>query len=433
MWAEFAGPIQERSAGNKARQIGLYPIVHLTIRAPAGHGPCAFRLFLMQPAEFRATASLALVFSVRLLGLFMVYPVFAAYAGGLSGANPYLIGEALGIYGLTQGLLQIPFGLLSDKFGRKLMIVIGLLLFIAGSAVAAASTSISGLIFGRALQGAGAVGSVILAMLADLTSEGSRTKAMAVVGITIGGSFLIALVIGPIIAGFVGVPGLFWLMGVLGLAGIAIILLAVPAPCQLEVHRDAETVPSVLGAVLRDRALLRLDLGIFVLHAVLTAMFLVVPGLLRATLDVAPDDVWKIYLPVLLVSVLVMGAAVSFERRQRGQAVFLGAIAALAASNILVAVGGGQTVALIGALVVFFSAFNILEASLPSLVSKAAPAEAKGTALGVYSSLQFLGIFAGGAAGGWLNQHAGSGGVFAFTIALALLWLIGAVVLRPRA
>jgi MFS family permease len=361
----------------------------------------------------------------------MVYPVFAAYAGGLSGANPYLIGEALGIYGLTQGLLQIPFGLLSDKFGRKLMIVIGLLLFIAGSAVAAASTSISGLIFGRALQGAGAVGSVILAMLADLTSEGSRTKAMAVVGITIGGSFLIALVVGPIIAGFVGVPGLFWLMGVLGLAGIAIILLAVPAPRQLEVHRDAEAVPGVLGAVLRDRALLRLDLGIFVLHAMLTAMFLVVPGLLRATLNVAPDSVWKIYLPVLLVSVLVMGAAVSFERKQRGQGVFIGAIIALGASNVLMAFGGGQAIALIGALVVFFSAFNILEASLPSLVSKAAPVAAKGTALGVYSSLQFLGIFAGGAAGGWLNQHAGSSGVFAFTIALALLWLIGAVALRP--
>lgn len=385
----------------------------------------------MQPAEFRATASLALVFSVRLLGLFMVYPVFAAYAGGLSGANPYLIGEALGIYGLTQGLLQIPFGLLSDKFGRKLMIVIGLLLFVAGSAVAAASTSVSGLIFGRALQGAGAVGSVILAMLADLTSEGSRTKAMAVVGITIGGSFLIALVVGPIIAGFVGVPGLFWLMGVLGFAGIAIILLAVPAPRHLEVHRDAETVPGVLGAVLRDRALLRLDLGIFVLHAMLTAMFLVVPGLLRATLNVAPDGVWKIYLPVLLVSVLVMGAALSVERRQRGQAIFIGAIVALGASNVLMAFGGGQAIALIGALIVFFSAFNILEASLPSLVSKAAPAEAKGTALGVYSSLQFLGIFAGGAAGGWLNQHAGSGGVFAFTIALALLWLIGAVALRP--
>ena len=385
----------------------------------------------MQPHEFRATASLALVFSVRLLGLFMVYPIFAAYAGGLSGANPYLIGEALGIYGLTQGLLQIPFGLLSDKFGRKLMVVTGLLLFVVGSVVAAMSTSVAGLIFGRALQGAGAVGSVILALLADLTSEESRTKSMAVVGITIGGSFLIALVIGPVIASVVGVTGLFWLMCVLGLVGVAIIIFLVPTPRRLEVHRDAETVPSVFGAVLRNPALLRLDIGIFALHAMLTAMFLVVPGLLRATLNVAPDNDWMIYLPVLLVSVLVMGAAVGFERRQRGQGLFIGAIVALAVSNALLVSGGGNAIMLIAALVIFFSAFNILEATLPSLVSKTAPAAHKGTALGIYSSLQFLGIFAGGAAGGYLNQRAGSAGVFAFTIALALLWLIVTLALRP--
>lgn len=386
----------------------------------------------MQPQEFRATASLALVFSVRLLGLFMVYPVFAAYAGGLNGASPYLIGEALGIYGLTQGLLQIPFGLASDRFGRKPMIVIGLLLFAAGSVVAAYATSISGIIFGRALQGAGAVGSVILAMLADLTSEESRTKSMALVGITIGGSFLIALVIGPVIAGFVGVTGLFWLMAVLGLIGIAIIVFVVPTPRRLEVHRDAETVPGVFGAVLRNPGLLRLDIGIFALHAMLTAMFLVVPGLMRAALNIAPANDWMIYLPVLLVSVVVMGGALGLERRQRGQGVFVGAIVALAASNALLLAGGGSATLLIVALVIFFSAFNILEATLPSLVSKTAPAAHKGTALGVYSSLQFLGIFTGGVIGGWLNQHSGIGGVFAFTIALALLWLLAAVALRPK-
>jgi predicted MFS family arabinose efflux permease len=252
-----------------------------------------------------------------------------------------------------------------------------------------------------------------------------------VVGITIGGSFLIALVVGPIIASFVGVVGLFWLMAALGLVGIAIIIFLVPAPRRLEVHRDAEAVPGVFGAVLRNHALLRLDIGIFALHAMLTAMFLVVPGLLRATLNLAPDDDWLVYLPVLLVSVIIMGAAVGFERRQRGQGIFLGAIVALAASNALLVVGGSNAVLLIAALIVFFSAFNILEATLPSLVSKTAPAAHKGTALGIYSSLQFLGIFVGGAAGGYFNQHGGSGAVFAFTIALALLWLLASLILHP--
>jgi predicted MFS family arabinose efflux permease len=213
--------------------------------------------------------------------------------------------------------------------------------------------------------------------------------------------------------------------------GIAIIIFLVPTPPRLEVHRDADTVPSVFGAVLRNRALLRLDSGIFALHAMLTAMFLVVPGLLRVTLGTAPENDWLVYLPVLLVSVVIMGVALGFERRQHGQGIFLGAILALAASNALIIVGGGSAVLLIVALVIFFSAFNILEATLPSLVSKTAPAAHKGTALGVYSSLQFIGIFVGGAAGGYLNQHGGSTAVFAFTIALALLWLIAAIALRP--
>ena len=250
------------------------------------------------------------------------------------GANPYLIGEALGIYGLTQGLLQIPFGLLSDKVGRKVMIVLGLILFAAGSAVAALSTSIDGVIIGRALQGAGAVGSVILALVADLTAEENRTKAMALVGVTIGGSFMIALVAGPIVASFVGVAGIFWLMVALALVGIAITQFVVPNPPRLRVHRDAEAVPAMIGAVLRDRELLRLDFGIFALHAMLTASFLVVPGLLRGTLDVPVGKQWMVYLPVLLLSVVVMVPAIIVaEKYRRMKGVFVGAVAALFASQ----------------------------------------------------------------------------------------------------
>jgi MFS family permease len=357
----------------------------------------------------------------------MIYPVFAAYARGLTGASPYLIGEALGIYGLTQGLLQIPFGLLSDKIGRKVMIVLGLLLFAAGSAVAAVSTGIDGVIVGRALQGAGAVGSVILALVADLTREDNRTKAMALVGISIGGSFMIALVAGPILATFIGVPGIFWLMVGLAALGILITQFAVPDPKALRVHRDAEAVPALIGAVLRDKELFRLDIGIFVLHAMLTASFLVVPGLLRDTLHLAVHDQWLVYLPVLVVSVAAMvPAIVVAEKYRRMKGVFVGAVAALVASQLLLGFGAGNVYVLLAALVVFFSAFNVMEASLPSLITKTAPATAKGTAMGLYSSLQFLGIFAGGVIGGFAHQRGGDGAVFALTTVLALLWLVAA-------
>jgi len=381
----------------------------------------------MKPQEFRAAAALAAVFSVRLLGLFMIYPVFAAYAGTLAGANPYLIGEALGIYGLSQGLLQIPFGLLSDRIGRKVMIVLGLVLFGAGSAVAAISTTIGGVIIGRALQGAGAVGSVILALVADLTGEDSRTAAMAMVGITIGASFLVALMAGPVVANFIGVAGIFWLMVALALVGIAITQFVVPSPPRLRVHRDAETVPALFGAVLRDRELLRLDIGIFALHAMLTASFLVVPDLLRGTVGVAVHDQWIVYLPVLLVSIAVMVPAIIVaEKYRRMKGVFVGAVMALVASQIMLFYGSGDVFVLLTALIVFFSAFNVMEASLPSLITKVAPPDVKGTAMGVYSSLQFLGIFVGGIIGGVAHQHGGSAGVFVLTTVLAVIWLMAA-------
>jgi MFS family permease len=385
----------------------------------------------MESQEFRAAGSLAAVFSVRLLGLFMIYPVFAAYARGLTGASPYLIGEALGIYGLSQGLLQIPFGLLSDRVGRKVMIVLGLLLFAAGSAVAAMSTSIGGVIIGRALQGSGAVGSVILALVADLTREENRTKAMAMVGITIGASFMVALVAGPIVARFIGVAGIFWLMVGLALVGIAITQFVVPAPRRVRVHRDAETVPGMIGAVLRNGELLRLDFGIFALHAMLTASFLVVPGLLRATLDVPVQDQWIVWLPVLIVSVAVMVPAIVIaEKHRRMKGVFVSSVAALVVSQAMLYAGAGNLFVLLAALTVFFSAFNIMEASLPSLITKAAPPDAKGTATGIYSSSQFLGIFVGGVVGGWTHQHGGTAAVFALTAGVALLWLLAAATMK---
>jgi len=385
----------------------------------------------MEKQEFRAAGSLAAVFSVRLLGLFMIYPVFAEYAHYLSGATPYTTGLALGIYGLSQGLLQIPFGLLSDKIGRKTMIVLGLSVFGAGSVVAAVSTSIDGVIVGRALQGAGAVGSVILALVADLTDEESRTKAMAMVGITIGASFMVALVVGPILAGVIGVSGIFWCMVGLALLGIAITIFIVPRPRYLRVHRDSETVSGMLGSVLKNVELLRLDFGIFALHAMLTASFLVVPSLLHARLNVNSHSQWQVYLPVLLVSVAVMVPAIIVaEKYRRMKGVFIGAVAALAASQFMLVVGKDDVYVVLAAITLFFAGFNVMEASLPSLVTKTAPPDAKGTAAGIYSSAQFLGIFVGGVVGGWVHQIEGSGSVFVWSGGLALFWLLVAVTMK---
>lgn len=387
----------------------------------------------MDQQEVRASFSLASVFSIRLLGLFMIYPVFATYAQHLHGATPLKIGLALGIYGLSQGLLQIPFGMMSDRVGRKMMVMIGLTLFALGSAVAAVSTSIEGVIVGRALQGTGAVGSVVLALVGDLTQEENRTKAMAVVGISIGASFMIALVAGPIAAGWVGVSGIFWFMVVLAAIGMGITAWVVPTPQRITIHRDAETVPAMLGSVLRNQELLRLDFGIFALHGILTASFLVVPHILRSAFSLSASEQWMIYLPVLLGSVAFMvPAVVVAEKYRHMKGVFVAAVGVLAASQAVQYIETRSAIVSLFAIVIFFAAFNTLEAILPSLVTKTAPPDAKGTATGVYSSSQFLGIFFGGAIGGWTHQQFGLVGVFAFATCLALAWLaFAATMARP--
>jgi MFS family permease len=387
----------------------------------------------MTQLELRATASLAAVFAMRLLGLFMIYPVFTGYARHLDGATPEMIGLALGAYGLTQGLLQIPFGVLSDRIGRKTMITIGLVLFGIGSAVAALATSIEGVLLGRVLQGTGAVGAVILALIADLTREEVRTRAMALVGMTIGFSFIVAIVLGPVFAGVIGVPGIFWLTALLALVGIAITHGAVPTPARVARHRDVEAVPALIRRVLRDRELLRLDFAIFALHAILTASFLAVPAMLQGAFDLNGGGGWKIYLPVLVASVVLMvPVIIAAEKGGRMKEIFLAAIGVLAATLLALALRGENPVVLVVALVFFFAAFNVMEALLPSLVTKTAPADAKGTATGLYSSSQFLGIFVGGAIGGWAAAAGGPSGVFAFAVAMALLWLaIAATMRRP--
>jgi predicted MFS family arabinose efflux permease len=387
----------------------------------------------MTRQELGATGALAAVFAMRLLGLFMIYPIFLAYARHLQGATPEMIGLALGAYGLTQGLLQIPFGLLSDRIGRKVVIASGLLLFGIGSVVAALSNSIEGVLLGRILQGTGAVGSVVLALVADLTRDEVRTKAMALVGVTIGFSFVIAIAVGPLLASVVGLSGIFWLTAGLALFGIAITLGAVPTPPHVLRHRDTEAVPALFARIIRDPELLRLDFAIFALHAILTASFLAVPVLLvRAWHLTAPVD-WKIYLPILGASIVLMVPIVILaEKGPRMKEVFLATIVILAGSLLALALGGADAIVVAAALVLFFSAFNAMEALLPSLITKIAPAGAKGTATGIYSSAQFFGIFFGGAVGGWALATGGAGAVFGFTLAVALVWLgLAATMQRP--
>jgi MFS family permease len=373
----------------------------------------------MTPAERRATMGLAGIFGLRMLGMFIVLPVLALYAEGLpGGADHTLVGIALGAYGLAQAVLQVPFGFASDRWGRKPVIVVGLVIFALGSFVAAWAPTIHWTIAGRVLQGAGAISAAVLALTADLTRDAVRTRAMAAIGMTIGATFALSLIAGPLLTNVIGVPGIFVLTGVLALTAIVALQRVVPvapppvAPAEGDWRR-----------VLADGQLLRLNYGIFALHAALMALFVQVPFMLRDN-GVPVARHWIVYLPVLLVSVALMAPAMMrIDRPGRGKPLFIGAIAVLFVGQALLAAAGASLALTVAAMIVFFTAFNLLEATLPSLISKFAPPAIKGTASGVYSSVQFLGTFVGAAAGGWLAQHHGSAAVFGFCLLLTALWL----------
>ncbi len=377
----------------------------------------------MTARERRASASLAAIFALRMLGLFLVLPVFALEAARYPGGDdPALVGLAMGIYGLTQGLLQIPFGMASDRLGRKRVIVAGLLVFALGSFVAALAGSLTWLIIGRALQGAGAVSAAVTALLADQTRDEVRTKAMALVGASIGLMFALSLLLAPLLVTEIGLAGLFTLTGALALGGVAVVIWWVPA----EPRRHKDQPRGKLSEVLTHAGLLRLDVGVFILHAVQLAMWVAVPALLVQA-GLSKDHHWWVYLPAVLASFFVMGATLfPLERRGYLRAVFLAAIGliGLVQLGLLWAADAPHIAWLAFLLFVFFCGFNVLEASQPSLASRIAPAHARGAALGVYNTLQSLGFFAGGAAGGWLLKHQGVDGLFIACAAGMALWLL---------
>ena len=380
--------------------------------------------------ERRAGISLAMIYAFRMLGLFMILPVFALYAEDFPGATPLLMGLALGVYGLTQAILQIPFGMWSDRIGRKPVIFIGLLIFAAGSLIAGSATSIEGIIVGRAIQGGGAIAAALMALAADLSREEHRTKMMALIGVSIGASFALSMVLGPMVNELVGISGIFYGTAVMAFVGIAILYFLVPNPVHSHFHRDAEVETQSLASVLKNTQLLRLDLGILSLHFVLMSLFLVLPLVLLNEHGVIASDHWKIYLPVFVVSLIIMVPFIIIaERKQAMKPVFIGAIVSLIVATVIFITSEMFWLTVL-ALVIFFAGFNLLEASLPSLITKTAPATQKGTAMGMYSSSQFLGAFAGGAVGGFAHQTWGIQGVYLTALVILSIWLLLAITMK---
>ena len=379
----------------------------------------------MTPLEKRSISGLSSIFALRMLGLFMILPVFSLAADQYSGATPMLIGLAIGAYGLTQALLQIPFGMLSDRIGRKRVITIGLLLFAAGSVVAAMADSIYMVIAGRLLQGSGAIAAAIMALTADLTRDEHRTKAMASIGISIGLSFSIALASGAALEHWIGLSGIFWATAVLSLVGIAVLHLWVPTPTRCINHRDIEPAPQQFLNVFRNADIMRMVFSIMILHSLLTITFFALPIALFEHAGLAKDQHALAYLPVLILAFISMVPFIIIaEKRRKMKPIFIGAVITLGIAQIGWSLLSSSLIGMLFCLWLFFTAFNILEASLPSLMSKLSPLANKGTAMGVYSSAQFIGAFIGGATGGILFSYFGVSGVFIAGATLTLIWLL---------
>jgi MFS family permease len=384
----------------------------------------------LNPAERRASTALAGLFACRMLGLFLLLPVFAVAAKSLPGGdNPALVGLALGMYGLTQAVLQIPFGLASDRWGRRPVVLSGLVLYVIGSVVCALSPSVGWITVGRAIQGAGAISAAVTAWIADSTRDEVRTRAMAMVGGSIGLSFAASLVISPLLVGWWGLSGLFWTIACLGLASLAVARWVVPVvPRSDERSMSSARAMDVLG----HGDLLRLNFGVFCLHLTQVSLFVVVPGLLARAGGLDAHDLWKVYLPIILVSFVLMVPVVFVaEKRRAHRGALLAAVAGLIVVLVLMPLASHGFYPLAIALCAFFVMFNVLEALQPSLVSRVAPARFKGLALGFYNTSQAIGLFTGGALGGWLLSHAGPTPVFLFAAGLAVVWLIVSWSLRP--
>ncbi|WP_094752542.1 MFS transporter [Psychromonas sp. CD1] len=376
----------------------------------------------LNPIEKRTAISLSLVFALRMLGLFMIMPVFAIYGQHLTGYSPIWVGFAIGAYGLTQALLQIPAGMLSDKFGRRPIIYGGLCLFALGSLVAGFSDSVYGVTAGRALQGAGAIASAILALAADVTRAEQRPKVMAMIGVSIGISFAVSMVAGPILAPIIGLQGLFFITAAGALCGIAIVHFMVPNIINKAPRGETVAIPQQLKALIKDPQLLRLNLGILILHMTLTAMFITLPLQLQ-TMLLAPADHWHLYLPALLFSfLLIIPMLIISARKDMNRQFFLFSILLMAGSLMAMGSTTNSLFAMFLCVMCYFTAFNFLEASLPSFISMLAPAGAKGSAMGIYSTFQFSGAFLGGILGGISYKLLGSSGLFYCLSILILLW-----------